>query len=263
MISDTIILIPHYNNTLGLIKTLDSINEQHYPNVLVVDDGSIEPPQEADLAFYQGEIRILYCDVNRGIEYALNYGLQHIYELGTYTYVARLDCGDTCVANRFAKQEGFLRENPNIQLLGSYVDFVAKDGRYLYTYKVPLLHKDIHNKMFSKNCFIHPSVMIRLSALSDMGYYPTQYKYAEDYAFFFDMVTRFQTANIDQVLVKCESNQDGISERNRKTQMKSRLHIVRHFALPNIHFLKGFFYTLSLVLMPETMHNKLKTLHYR
>ncbi len=259
----TIILIPHYNNTHGLIKTLNSITESHYPDVLVVDDGSEVPPTEADLSAYPGGLSIIYSGRNRGIEHTLNMGLKHILESGQYEFVARLDCGDQCLPNRFHQQSEYLQKNTAVHLLGSHVDFVSESGTHLYTYKVPVDHDEIQKKMFSKNCFIHPAVMFRLSALKSVGHYPTQYKYAEDYAFFFDIVKHFQTANLDQVLVRSESNMDGISRKHRKKQMKSRLEIVRRFAKPNIHFIKGFLYTLSLVWMPETMHYKLKTLYYR
>ena len=38
--SNIIVLIPHYNNLIGLKKTIASINEDISIDILVIDDGS-------------------------------------------------------------------------------------------------------------------------------------------------------------------------------------------------------------------------------
>ncbi|MEI7508258.1 MAG: glycosyl transferase family 2, partial [Flavobacterium sp.] len=60
--------------------------------------------------------------------------------------------------------------------------------------------------------------------------YPTNYEAAEDYAYFFEIIKNFETANIQEFLIKYEITHDGISISKRKTQVKSRLRIImKHF----------------------------------
>ena len=121
------VLIPHYNNPEGLLKSLSSIGKDEAVDVWVVDDGSQRKPDEtAAKKAFDGRIRFGYLPRNQGIQFALNAGLVEIEQ--HYEYVARLDCGDTCAPNRFRLQMEFLDNNPKIMLLGSAVTFVDTEG---------------------------------------------------------------------------------------------------------------------------------------
>ncbi|SKB70676.1 Glycosyltransferase involved in cell wall bisynthesis [Parapedobacter luteus] len=74
------VIIPVFNNAVGLFKTLSRINQQHYPKdryeVIVVDNGSIDAPEKIAKAFgatFLREIHHLnspYSARNRGLEIA-------------------------------------------------------------------------------------------------------------------------------------------------------------------------------------------------
>src|SRR5688572_29234183 len=111
----TILLIPHYNNPLGLMKSLSSISCIENIDVLVVDDGSNQPFDEGMVSNSfnaNGSVFYIYSKVNQGIEFALNSGLEFIIQKKQYQFIARLDCGDLCLGNRFQIQETFLINNP-------------------------------------------------------------------------------------------------------------------------------------------------------
>lgn len=246
------LLIPHYNNPFGLLESIKSIGKNEFIDVFIVDDGSSKKIVEKTIreAFTaNGIIHFKYLQKNKGIETALNEGLQIILK-NNYSFVARLDCGDTCLKNRFKKQFLFLKENPTIAVVGSYVTFVDKKGKLLYKLKLPLKDEVIRKKMYENAMLIHPSIMIRCEVLKKVGLYPTKYKSAEDLALFFKIMKNHKMANLNEFLVTCEYNEEGISVKKRKTQLKSRIKLI----LDNFYFglspIKGLLRAILAYIIP-------------
>ncbi len=228
------LLIPHFNNPKGLIKSLESISYTEKVDVFIIDDGSeinkINKIEAKSFFKAQGEIYFHYLIKNQGIENALNQGIKLILLNIQYKYIARLDCGDLCVGKRFEIQEKYIENNPNIKLLGSNAIAVDTDYNFLYNTFFPEKHRTIQNKMYLNAMFLHPTIMLSTDIFSEIGLYPTNYEAAEDYAYFFEIIKNFETANIQEFLIKYEITHDGISISKRKTQVKSRLRIImKHF----------------------------------
>ncbi|NHM07783.1 glycosyltransferase [Flavobacterium sp. CYK-4] len=234
----TVLLIPHYNNPTGLLNSLKSIGVDQAIDILVVDDGSRQNRIDEALlnaAFRgQGEISYEYLPQNKGIEYALNRGLEIIQSRG-YQWIARLDCGDICLGNRFRLQQEFLEQHPEVKIVGTNVTAADTEGKFLYHICMPETATEIANKMYFNSMLIHPTVMFSAEVLQTVGFYPTRYKWAEDYAFFFEIVQKHQAANIGQYLSQIEINDSGISISKRKIQVRSRIAVIRK------HFYFGFY----------------------
>ena len=242
--NNSIVLIPHYNNFNGLLKSISSIEINENIDVLIVDDGSnkntINEVKIKDSFKGYGNIYFKYLLKNKGIEYALNEGLKFIIKK-KYKYTARLDCDDICLNRRFYKQKQFLENNPEIKLIGSNVIFKDTKGNTLYKLNLPEKHKDIKKKMYLNAMIIHPTIMFCTNILSKTGFYPTNFKAAEDYAFLFQVIKYFKVANLNEYLVICEINSKGISIINRREQVKNRINII----LQNFYF--GFFPIFGLL----------------
>jgi len=221
-----ICLIPHYNNPEGLAKSLASIGADEVCDVLVVDDGSSKKPLDEALARAsfkaQGEIHFLLMPENRGIEHALNAGLEWIDEYG-YPLVARLDCGDENLPDRFARQMAFLAANPDVVLLGGAASFVDQDGVEQFVLRHPSEHDEILCALKKNSAFIHPTVMFRLDVVGELGGYPLDLPAAEDYGYFWRIARHYRVANLPEVLIRYELDPGGISLGKRKKQLKSRL----------------------------------------
>lgn len=227
LMTKTIILIPHYNNLKGLTKSLSSIYHKKGIDVLIIDDGSndIEIPTASYLSSFLNvnvNLNILLLHKNNGITNALNYGLSYILEKNNYKYIARLDCGDTCVKNRFRLQEDFLEKNKDVALVGSWVKWINNNSnKEIYTFNPPISDKKIKRKMSIRCNIIHPAAMYRVSIVKRVGLYPINYKAAEDYAYFFKIMKKGKVANIPKYLTQVEHNINGISAKNKRTQSKS------------------------------------------
>jgi len=264
MASDTVVLIPHYNNIDGLKQSLLSIsNSTTCVDVLIVDDGS-DITVEADvLRRIHPSTRVIFSPENQGIEHALNRGLRHILDNESYKYVARCDAEDVCAPERFLKQREFLEDNPDVFLVGSWAIFVDSSDRPLWKFCPPVEHKHIQRQMFLNNMFCHPTVMCRVEMFSEVGFYSTQHPSAEDYALFFKVTRRFHVANIPEYLVRTYVLPEGISLGRRDRQLRSRLRII----LDNFDFSPWAFYglirNLLLWFLPHSLVQSVKCRVYR
>lgn len=261
------LLIPHYNDNAGLQRSLGSVRPDEPCDVLVVDDGSTaEPLDEAaarEHCHTQGTLHVLLLTPNRGIEGALNAGLEWIRERG-YEFVARLDCGDRNHPGRIARQLTFLDEHPDVVLVGTQAAYVDLDGVEQFVLPLPAEHEEILAYLRDNSAFMHPSVMFRTSVLDRTGLYPTEFPRAEDYALFWEMAKVGRVANIPEPLIDYELNPDSLSLSGRKQQLRSRLAIQRRNSDGSWPARRGIARTRILLAMPYDAVVKLKSvLHNR
>jgi len=242
MAKKIIVLIPHYNNIIELIESISSIDEEIKIDVHIVDDGSAIIPnlRELQKKYTQGDISLNCLQKNVGIEYALNAGLEDIEKLD-YDYIARLDCGDLNIKNKYADQINYLEQHPDVFLLGTWADIVDVDCNFLYTLKLPTSYHEIKRKMYLNNMFVHPSVVFRSEVLLKIGHYPTYYEAAEDYGYFFNIVKELKSENLPKVYLKYKIDPKSISSTKRRKQVKSRIRIIL------AHFKIGFYPIYGLI----------------
>jgi len=262
--SEIILLIPHYNNISSLKESLMSIDESFTVDILIIDDGSLIKPDlyELEAVYSNGRIIIEYFSDNQGIEKALNFGLAKI-KHSTYRYIGRLDCGDFCRKDKFKKQIEVLDHNPDIALLGSWANIVDQDLNLLYVLKHPTENEIIKKKMYLNSTFVHPTIVFRRTILNEIGLYPENYKYAEDYAFFFKIMRRYRVGNYPEALLDYVVSENSISTQKRKYQVKSRIRVI----LDNFYFgyypIYGFFRNIMLLFMSRETTTYLKKITYK
>jgi hypothetical protein len=97
------------------------------------------------------------------VEFTLNARLVEIEQ--QYESVARPDCGDTCVPDRFRVQMEFLDNNGEIMLLGSAVTFVDTQGSPQYTLYLAGKTQKIRRTMHLNCAFVYPAVMWRCAVI--------------------------------------------------------------------------------------------------
>ncbi len=94
--------------------------------------------------------------------------------------------------------------------------------------------------------------------MSEIGFYPTAYPAAEDYALFWKFVERYRTANLPEVLVFSKLSPNGISARRRAVQLRSRLRLQWEHLTLNAASLLGVAKTLTLMLIPRDIVTTIK-----
>jgi glycosyltransferase involved in cell wall biosynthesis len=264
---DFCLLIPSYNNMEGLILSLKTVfyhADRFF--VIVVDDGSQVPVtieairSEVSIDY---PVTILRTPKNKGITHALNIGLDWIEKNSKTKYIARLDCGDTCAPARFYKQIKYMDKHPDTTLLGSWCIFENKKTSFKYHYKTPVDHKGIKKAMYFRNVFIHPTVIFSASLLKKTGYYPENFAYAEDYAFFWKLIMHGPSHILDEFLVNSEISSEGMSFKNRQKQLAGRAKVITEYGTNSFLKIMGILRIKVLHILPKQLVLPLKKLSNR
>lgn len=247
------VLIPHFNNLEGLAETVSSLTYKGTIDIVIVDDGSYEKPQKSKLGSYsqKNNVHIICHEENKGVENALNYGLDYIFKHIDAKYIARIDAGDIQIADRLDKQVSFLEKHQEIGLLGTSANFVSKSGSRKFSVCYPQKSSKIKLQMGLRCSILHPTVMFRKSILEKYSdFYPSKYPFADDYAFFYQLLKDTKAANLAEVLTQIEYHEKSTSVRNRKRQLLSRMKIIfDNFTASPLSFL-GILYSVLLLLIP-------------
>lgn len=260
---DFCLLIPCYNNIAGLVHSLDSVKYSGKDYLIVIiDDGSDTSLDEGNIQHEltsSQPIVLLKNDTNRGITFSLNKGLHWILSHTESAYIARLDCGDICSADRFDKQVSFLHAHPAVGLLGSWCRFQEPGSTDGFNYTTPVHHSQILRAMHFRNVFIHPAVMIRRDVLEkNKLLYPDKFLHAEDYAFFWSILRISQSHILSEFLVICEINKTGISYKNRGKQLEARFKVVRRYSSSGFLKILSYFCLAVLRIIPASFLLRIK-----
>jgi len=209
------VLMPVYNGEKYLCESIESIINQTFFNFefIIINDGSSDKSLEIIKSYQDSRIKVFHNSENLGITKALNIGLQ----FAEGEYVARMDCDDISLTDRLAKQANFLDDNPNITVVGSYMNMIDAESNDLhYQYKYPLNNDDIVNSMLSCNPMGHPSVMFRYSEIMAVGGYHLREEWqgvsTEDYDLWLRLAANnYKLANLPQTLIKYRYHQTSLT----------------------------------------------------
>ena len=258
------LLIPCYNHFEGLIAALETVFYQRDLFIIViVDDGSEIPVSVQAIKSRIANdyaLTVLRNEENKGITFSLNKGLEWIKKNADVKYIARLDCNDLCARDRFYRQVGYLDEHADVGLLGSWCVFENKKKSLKYYYKTPTDHNAILRDMHLRNILIHPTVMFRKTLMETTGDYPYDFIHAEDYAFFWQLIKVSRCAILNEFLVTCEIDDEGLSLKNREKQLLSRIKVIRRFGTNPFLKTIGMMRAAILLLIPKQMFLNIKNL---
>lgn len=230
-LDDVAVLLPAYNGQADVDFTLASIREDVPVHVLIVDDGSTPPIVAPPIANLR--IDVLRMPQNGGIERALQTGIDTLAQRG-FRYAARLDAGDRSVPQRLAKQRVFMELHPHVAGLGMWTQVVTRDGKPLFMLTPPAEPNAIRRLRFFRSCLAHPSMMLRIDAVREVGNYRAAYRSAEDLDLFVRLMERYDCANLPELGLYYELNEGGISATRRRRQVTSTLRLqLRYFNAAN------------------------------
>ncbi len=194
------VVIPVHNAGRTISSALDSIQTQTILDIriIVVDDGSTDDTAAivADMATMDPRVE-LHRKENGGIVDALNFGLAR----GQAEFVARFDADDLSHPERFARQLGFLRANPDYVAVGGRVRHIDEDGHptsSIVDFEPPEL-ADLSWAPSLEPYVIHPFLMARRADLDAVGGYRHVF-HAEDTDLFWRLSERGKLQNLPVTL---------------------------------------------------------------
>lgn len=215
------VILPVWNGEQYLRQTLDSILGQDFPEleVVIVDDGSSDGTSQI-LSLYSGDTRIrIFRQTNKGLVAALNKGL----ELATAEFIARIDADDIMIPSRLTSQFSYLRKNPDVLAVGSFIELIDGKGRRIGLRTFPIGKGKVTDTMVSHCTLAHPAVMARKSALLVAGGYRECFRHAEDYDLWLRLIEIGPVDNIPEPLTKYRIHEKSVTHLHRANQGLSTL----------------------------------------
>lgn len=178
---------------------------------------------------YPEILKVYRLQENVGLGKALNYGLEKC----QYELVARADSDDICVPERFEKQIEFIKNNPDIAVVGSWIDEFNTDYNEPVNNKpMPCTHNEIIQMGKSRNPLNHMTVMFKKSAVLNVGSYQDM-PYSEDYYLWVRLIANgYKLANIGENLVHARIGNGMVQRRANKTIIRSR-YLINKYMLKN------------------------------
>lgn len=196
--------IPAHNAQRFLEETLESVLAQDYESmeVLVGDDRSSDRTKEIISAFSSRDPRIrgLSNDGRPGAASCRNSLLRRMDHRATY--VAIVDADDVCMPGRFVAQVAYLREHPEVAMVGSAVEFIDAQSRPIGARLYPQTPTEVERRKLIENPFAAPSVMVRADVLRAVGGYDEGRVRLDDYDLWLRLLKHHRGANLPQKLLR-------------------------------------------------------------
>lgn len=167
-----------FNGEKFLKESIDGILNQTFSDfeLIIVDDGSTDSTKSIVLGYKDDRIRLFSNSNNFGTPKALNFGMSH----ARGEFIARHDADDISCPERFKSQVEFLRNNPDIILVGSDAYVIDNDGTILEKKQLP---NNPLKYLQKHNVFFHGSIMFRKKIVDEVGMYNEILRNAQDYEF--------------------------------------------------------------------------------
>lgn len=183
--------------------------------IILVKDGKLTLELEQVIQYWQDKLqhilKIIALPENVGTGKAKNIGLNHC----NYEIVCIADTDDIYMPNRFEKQINFLKNNPDIDIVGGQIyEFIDDINNSITKRIVPLEHRDLINFAKIKSPFNNMTVAYKKEMVLNVGGYH-HHLWMEDYNLFLRMIANgCQLYNLPDFLVYARTD-NGMHGRRR------------------------------------------------
>ena len=194
-------IVAVYNEQDHILKSINSIIDQTYNHleIIVVDDCSNDQTKNILASIKDERLKVIRNDENLGLTKSLNIAIQHT----NGQYLARQDSDDYSAAHRIETQLSFIKDNPNVKLVGSnyfVVDYIGKNIKT--SNNLPVTDREIRFYSIFDNPFVHSTVLIDSSIVDkSRPFYNEDYKTSQDYELWLRIIEEHSTFNINEKLV--------------------------------------------------------------
>ncbi len=215
------ILIPVGSIHEFFIEALESVinDAPSDSEILICAERQILESAKAETKKYFKDSRIKFVVSESGdIVTNLNTGLA----VAKGEFVARMDSDDLLVRGRFSKQITYLDNDTNVQVVGSYLQYICPHDVNKGIQDYPRVIKRGFLGLVSPKV-AHPSVMMRRKFVSDIGMYSANYPHVEDLELWLRVLRKSDIHNIPEALLKYRLHPGQISRARSDEQLKYSL----------------------------------------
>jgi glycosyltransferase involved in cell wall biosynthesis len=189
------IIMPSKNVEKYIKQCIESVLVQTHKNYefIIIDDSE---DSTSNIINAYNDIRIKHIKFKGNISQALNYGIR----IANSNYICRMDSDDIMMPERIEKQYRFLKDNSEIDLLGTNFFCINENGSIIFEKRFPEKHKDIEFMMPIVTSILHPTIMIKKESMMKYGGYNENLIYAEDLEFFLRTINFAKFHNLQESL---------------------------------------------------------------
>ena len=219
------VVMPVYNAGDFLVGAIESMRNQTLKDweLIVVNDGSTDKSYEILKKYAEKDLRIKIFKFkkNRGLAFALNYGLNKV----RGKYLARMDADDISYPKRLETQLRYLIRNLKVVAVGSQVKLINEKGNFIGYKKFPIAPEKIYQMMGTMMAIQHPTLLTYTRIIKKCPY--ANHTTAEDVSMFFKLLQYGDFLNTKEVLFKYRIRKNSNSLKNPKKTfyltLKSRI----------------------------------------
>ena len=192
------VLMTVYNAALYLRESIDSVLAQSFKDweLIAVDDGSTDASPSILTDYSDHRVRVFPLPKNIGRTPALRYA----FDQARGDYIAVLDNDDISHPERLARQVEFLDEQPDVAIVGSWVQYIDEHGIIIAEFSPPTDQGELQDCLGWTNPIMHSSAMFRRSLALAVGGYPEHLVYSQDFGLTLALARHYKIAMIDDFL---------------------------------------------------------------
>ncbi len=190
-----------FNQERTVRRAMASILGQTFTDfeIIVIDDASTDGTHDelTRMGRSDSRLKIFRNKANIGLAGSLNLA----WRASRGQLIARMDGDDVSNRNRFEMQVAFLKDHPEIGVLGTAAELFDPAGEPIGVAVRPADHDTLVSLMHREIPFIHPSVMMRRSVLELTNGYNERLRRAQDADLWFRAEQHFRFHNLSTPLL--------------------------------------------------------------
>ena len=184
--------------------------------IVLVEDGPLPDGLHHVIELWKSmlgdKLVVLRNEQNLGLTKSLNRGLG----VAHGELIARMDSDDISESDRFEKQEKFLMEHPDVDIVGGALREFNEKCRNLRVRNYPYTHEEAVKYICKASPLAHPTVMMRRRIFDEGLHYNEKYRTSQDIALWFDAILAgYKIANVPEVTINFRSQGDVFKRRSR------------------------------------------------
>lgn len=205
-----------YNEEEHISEMISSILNQTYQNweLIIIDDASSDDTWNIISSYDDIRVHAIKNKSNLGLTKNLNTCIG----LAKGKYVLRIDGDDIAYPRRIEQQYAFMESHPDIALSGCFMKAFGEENYIADIWT----DSDFLRLMLTLNPVVyHPTFIIRKSIIDEYSIlYDESLRYAQDYAFQYDVSKHGKLGNLNEVLMKYRIHSKQVSFCKSIEQMK-------------------------------------------
>ena len=191
------VVLPVYNVAHYITETISSLLSQTLSDfeLLILDDCSTDETAAKVKSIRDPRLRFIQNPRNIGRAGTDNAAVRYV----RGEFVAKMDGDDLCYPERLARQVAFLRQYPEVNVVGGWMQ---NFGASTYLNRYPATPDAARVRTLFTLPIGNPSVMLRASLFREHGmHYDMHLRQTEDYDFFARYVRDLQIATLPEALI--------------------------------------------------------------